>query len=264
MSKVFVFNADRCNGCHCCQFACKDEHCNNDWGNYSAPQPDTGQFWCKVSEKVRGQVPKVTVAYNVVIGAQDEAIREYAPEALMEREDGIIVLDPERCKGRRDIAERFEGVYYNEELDICQGCNGCAHLLDDGWAIPRCVDVCPTDALVWADETEIPEGAEKLTEGSHVYYLNRPKRFIGGVVVDVEADEVVIGATVTLENDATGEYWTTETDDFGDFWFKQIEPADYTLYYTAEGYMTRLSTVSTREEDKNVGVIELFAADEEE
>ena len=27
MSKVFVFDTSICNGCYCCQIACKDEHC---------------------------------------------------------------------------------------------------------------------------------------------------------------------------------------------------------------------------------------------
>ena len=46
--KVFIFDLDRCNGCHNCQIACKDEHVDNDWSPIARPQPDTGQFWCKV------------------------------------------------------------------------------------------------------------------------------------------------------------------------------------------------------------------------
>jgi len=48
-----------CNGCYCCQIACKDEHCANDWTPYAKPQPDYGQFWLKIKETVRGTVPKV-------------------------------------------------------------------------------------------------------------------------------------------------------------------------------------------------------------
>ena len=29
--KVFVIDEQKCNGCHNCQIACKDEHCGNDW-----------------------------------------------------------------------------------------------------------------------------------------------------------------------------------------------------------------------------------------
>ena len=29
--KAFVFDVARCSGCYCCQLACKDEHCGNDF-----------------------------------------------------------------------------------------------------------------------------------------------------------------------------------------------------------------------------------------
>ena len=61
--KVFVFDTSICNGCYCCQIACKDEHCGNDWTPYAKPQPETGQFWLKLSEYVRGTIPKVKVHY---------------------------------------------------------------------------------------------------------------------------------------------------------------------------------------------------------
>ena len=50
MSKVFVIDVAKCSGCYNCQLACKDEHCENDWRPYAAPQPPTGQFWCKVTD----------------------------------------------------------------------------------------------------------------------------------------------------------------------------------------------------------------------
>ncbi len=48
MAKVFVVDLEKCNGCYCCQVACKDETVDNDWMPYSKPQPNVGQFWCKV------------------------------------------------------------------------------------------------------------------------------------------------------------------------------------------------------------------------
>src|SRR5512136_834681 len=61
--KVFVHDGSICNGCYCCQIACKDEHVANDWTPYAKPQPDTGQFWLKQTETVRGQVPRVKMHY---------------------------------------------------------------------------------------------------------------------------------------------------------------------------------------------------------
>ena len=38
--KAFVIDLSICNGCYCCQIACKDEHVANDWMPYAKPQPD--------------------------------------------------------------------------------------------------------------------------------------------------------------------------------------------------------------------------------
>jgi Fe-S-cluster-containing dehydrogenase component len=76
--KVFAFDLSICNGCYCCQVACKDEHGANDWMPYAKPQPDTGQFWVKVQENVRG-----TVTHFI--------LKKY-------KEDGDILKQPERSK----------------------------------------------------------------------------------------------------------------------------------------------------------------------
>ena len=60
---MFVIDVAKCSGCHSCQIACKDEHVGNDWTPITKPQPDTGQFWVKLTERVKGTVPKVKVAY---------------------------------------------------------------------------------------------------------------------------------------------------------------------------------------------------------
>lgn len=268
--KVFVFDVEKCNGCLNCQFACKDEHCGNDWSPYTLPQPDTGCFWAEIEARERGQVPKVTVSHilHICQHCDNAPCMAAAPDAVYKRENGLVVIDPERSRGRRDLVEScpYGAITFNEEADVPQKCTGCAHLIDDGWSAPRCVDACGLGALRFGDEVdfadEIALADTMLPECGtqpRVYYLNMPKRFVGGVVVDVDADEVVIGAKVTLENPASGGILQVETDDFGDFWFKQIEAADYNLYFEAEGYLTRMVEVSTLEEDKNVGVIELFA-----
>lgn len=262
MAKIFLFDYSRCNGCHNCQISCKDENCETDWMPYAKAQPETGQFWCKVNQEVRGSVPKVRLSYEVSIGAQDDAIADYAPEVLQDRADGLIVIDPVKAEGRKDIADRFEGVYWNEELNIPQGCTGCAHLLDDGWTVPRCVDACAMGALRFGDEADFAEelkSAEKLTESSHVYYLNRPKRFIAGEVYDGDADEVIIGASVTVR-DEEGNIQKATTDDFGDFWITGLDEGNYEMWVENAGYLTRYFKEDTTEKDLNVGSIALYKA----
>ncbi|MCL2889117.1 MAG: carboxypeptidase regulatory-like domain-containing protein [Eggerthellaceae bacterium] len=269
--KVFLFDVDKCNGCRNCQVACKDEHCGTDWPAYAKAQPDTGQFWLKVDEQIRGQVPKVKISYTLRFCQHcgNAPCAEVCSEnAFVRRQDGLLILDYEKCNGCMDCVEAcpFGSIFANEELGIAQKCTGCAHLLDDGHELPHCVDVCPHDAFLFKEMDELIDDliqAEFLYDRSdldpRVFYLNLPKRFIAGTVVDPEIDEVLIGVSVTLENVETGEVEATKSDEFGDFWFKKVDPAFYRLYFEQEGYMTRVLEVETMEKDRNIDFVELYA-----
>lgn len=262
--KAILFDASKCNGCYGCQLACKDEFCGNDWEDYASEQPITGQFWCKVSQKDRGKVPEVKVQYVPFFGAQTEAVREYAPEVLMERDDDLIVIQPSKAKGRKDIADKFEGIYWNEELQIPQGCNGCAHLLDNGWEVPRCVDVCATEALKVVDLDDAPEGAVPAPgqepEHPHVLYMNIPKAWIYGCVVDRAKNEVLVGANVALLDTDGNEVARVETDEFGEFRLKELDSKAYRVSIEAEGYNAIVLDADASEEDVVLG--DIFAVPE--
>lgn len=239
--KAFLIDINRCNGCYNCQLACKDEHCDQAWEGYAAAQPLIGQFWMHIKEKERGQVPKVRVSYVPTVFDHSDAcdLPERFPGKVVRRDDGFILFDPEKCAGDEDLKEAvegIEGVYYNDDLRIPQACTGCAHLIDNGWDVPRCVDACATEAIKFGELDDLDlEGAVQLSEGSHVYYKNYPKRFCAGLAFDAKAREVVIGADVELLLD--GEIVAkTVTDDFGDYLFDQIEPDSYVVRVVAEGF----------------------------
>jgi Fe-S-cluster-containing dehydrogenase component len=266
--KVFIFDHDKCNGCRNCQLACKDEHCGNEWPPYAKPQPETGQFWLKVNEKVRGQVPKVRASYTVRMcqHCEDASCMTACPEAVWRRDDGLVIIDPAAVHDKGKLLEScpFGAIYWNDDLNIAQKCTGCAHLLDAGWSVPRCVDVCPHGALRFGEESEFSAetsaGEELIAQAGNrprVHYLNLPKRFASGIVVDTEADEVVIGATVTLTRADSDAVVQTVTDDFGDFWFHQIDATHYELHVVCDGYLEKTLGFDTADADRNVGVIEL-------
>lgn len=250
--KVFVFDASICNGCHNCQVACKDEHCVNDWSPYAKPQPETGQFWMKVDEETHGQVPKVKVEYKVHgCGHCDNAPCMAAAEndAVYRRDDGLVIIDPVKAVGQKQIVDAcpYGAVYWNEELQIPQKCTGCAHLLDAGEQ-PHCVDLCVRKALRFGDYEDFAEELKDAEvdmpeNGSHFYYLNRPKLFIAGDVWDVEADECLENVKVTLTDNATGEKRTDETDIYGDFWFRYLDAGSYKVEIEAEGYLPVVQAV---------------------
>ncbi len=246
--KVFAIDLSVCNGCYCCQIACKDEHVGNDWSPYAKPQPDTGQFWIGLTELVRGQVPKVKVTYIPKLCHHcDEApcMAECKAEAIYQRDDGMVIIDPVKCTGCKLCADTcpHDAIFFNEQLNIAQKCTGCSHLRDNDpeeWPVPRCVDQCPTDALRFGEEDEFAdfiEEAELLNPGagtkSRVYYKHLPRKFVAGTVYDPREKEVIIGADCTLKDNSSGETFTAVTDNFGDFWFRGLaDDRTFTLTIT--------------------------------
>jgi tetrathionate reductase subunit B len=274
MGKVMIIDLAICNGCHNCQIACKDEHVANDWSPIAKPQPDTGQFWNKVIGLERGTVPKVQVTYHHSICQHcDDApcIPACNANAIYKREDGIVIIDPDKCRGNQMCmtACPYENViYFNDALNIAQKCTFCAHLLDRGWTEPRCVDACPTGAFSFGDDSD-PAVAAKIAGASllkpalatrpRVYYLNLPTKWIAGAVYDKEADLCLEGATVKATHTATGATLTVSTDNYGDFWLKGLSDGTYTLTLSMPGYLPRkLGPIDARTADQNIGDVELW------
>ncbi len=256
--KVFVFDSAKCNGCYGCQLACKDEHWNNEWLPYALPQPDTGHFWCKMTQTDHGQVPKVRVEYKPLFcnHCDDAPCIKADPEVSFKRSDGLVIMDPMKAKGRRDLVDScpYGAIYWNEDLEVPQHCTGCAHLVDEG-ELPHCVDVCATGALRFGEEEEFADEiarAETVASAEHgprVYYLDLPHLFIGGEVWDPALDEVIEGAKITLSGDAQA---VTNSDEFGDFWFRKLDPGAYTLTIEAPGFVSQTVDVKL-EKSLNVG-----------
>jgi tetrathionate reductase subunit B len=274
MGKVLIIDITKCNGCHNCQVACKDEHVDNDWYPIAKPQPLTGQFWTRVTDKVRGSVPKVKVSYlHTICRHCDEApcIKACPNEAIYKRPDGIVIIDPEKCKGNKSCIKEcpYEGViWFNEELNISQKCTFCAHLIDKGWNETRCSDVCPTGAFTFGDEEELRDQISRaeLSEIDsktipRVYFIGLPKRFVGATVFDPEEDEVIIGADVSIINTSNKKEIPVRTDDFGDFWVDELYPDRYTIVIKKSGYPEKKLEADLTVDDINLGDIPMSRKD---
>ena len=265
--KAFVIDVSKCSGCYSCQMVCKDEHCGNDWTPYARPQPDTGQFWGKLNEYVRGKIPHVKIAY-VFMPCQHCA---NAPcmaacpvkDALYRRDDGLVIIDPKKCNGCKNCIDAcpYHAIYFNSNLNLAQKCTGCAHLLDKGWKEPRCADVCAHGAIKFGDEAELSELIKKsevlnpeLGTMPRVHYIGLPKRFIAGTVYDPAAEEVIIGARCILSGG--GETFNASTDEFGDFWFEGLKTGTFTLKIESNGKTLTIDSINT-EKDVSLGDIAL-------
>lgn len=277
MGKVLIIDITKCNGCHNCQIACKDEHVGNDWSPIAKPQPMTGQFWTKVEDKVRGSVPKVKVAYlhSICRHCDDAPCIEACPnQAIYKRPDGIVIIDSGKCKGSRKCIQECpydDVIFYNEELNIAQKCTFCAHLIDKGWDETRCSDACPTGAFTFGDEDQLRDLIAKadqrtLSSGDsesrlkpRVYYLGIPKRFIGATIFDPEADEVIIGADVHITALSGKNHISVQTDDFGDFWIDGLEPDKYKVEIKKAGFKKIVVEADIIDTDINLGDIPMRA-----
>ena len=271
--KAILIDITRCNGCFNCQIACKDEHVDNDWSPYAKPQPDMGHFWMRVNEVERGVFPKVKVSYvpKLCMQCENPPCEKAARDgAVYRRKDGIVIIDPEKSKGQRKILEScpYGCIFWNEGLDIPQKCTSCAHLLDQGWKEPRCVEACCTGAMIFGEYDQLKDiinkrKAEILNPEfglkPRVYYIGLPKRFVAGTVLCQKIGEALENAKVTLSNLSTRESKTTKVDNYGDFEYEGLEiGAKFSVLIEKAGYQTKLIEPVHTEKDVYLGEIFLL------
>lgn len=266
----------KCTGCYACYLACKDENCEEEHEGYTAAQPMTGQFWMNMVEVERGTYPKVKLS-NIPIfcGHCDnpDCMNNAENGAVYKREDGIVIIDPVKAVGQKQIVNScpHRVIYWNEDKQIPQKCDMCAHLLDQGYDRPRCVEMCPTGALIFGDVNDPKSEISRLIAEEkpsvlhpeynlleNIYYLNVPKRFVAGSVVYKDTDQCAEEVTVVLKSDGVEQKYVT--DIFGDFWFEGLDKnVNYSVEIEASGY--KKVTLQTRTlNDINLGEIFLEKA----
>ena len=273
MSRFSIYiDIDKCTGCHNCFLACRDEYYGNDYPGYSAAQPLNGQFWMQIKEVERGTYPKPKLDYipTPCMHCQEAPCIEVAMDrAVYRREDGIVIIDPEKAKGQEHIVNScpYRVIFWNQDLQIPQKCTLCAHRLDKGEKQPRCVESCPTGALMFGDLDDPDSDIAKVvglaeTEDFHpefntkplVKYSGIPKRFIAGeIVLKDKEDECAQGIKVVLEGN--GKKVETVSDVYGDFEFEGL-PKNTTYKITVEekGYVAKTIVVTTQT-DVNLGEV---------
>ncbi len=271
-----IIDIEKCENCNNCFLSCKDEHVDNHWQGYSDSQPRHGHRWMNIARKERGQYPQIDVAYRPTpcMHCDDPACLKASESGqVKKRPDGIVLIDPKKAKGNKDLVKTcpYGAIWWNEEANIAQKCTMCAHLLDKGWEKPRCVQVCPTGALMFADKKD-DTIASQLASGSlkmlHPEYNTSPqvmyknlyrfdKCFITGSVAfrDNDMEECASGAEITLTK-SNFESRKTVTDEFGDFKFDSLDSSSgkYELHITFESIHEKVIDVELKE-SVSLGVI---------
>jgi len=274
----FSIDVTRCTGCYACFLACKDEFAGNDRLPVAAAQTNEGTAWLRIEETTHGAGSKVKVDYTTVMcqHCQDApCIKPEFGDAVYRRPDGIVIIDPVKAKGHREIMDScpYGVIQWNESSQLAQKCNLCAQLIDSGEKTTRCVETCPTQAMVFGDlddpqsavsqvRNEKPGKYEdyrpELATRPAVKYFGLPKPFVAGeVLLADKRGECAGGAKVTLVSKNGQTVMTTTTDFLGDFEFKGLTAAaEYTLRAEVEGYRAKEITVRVNT-SVNVGEVVL-------
>ncbi|MCZ6603556.1 MAG: carboxypeptidase regulatory-like domain-containing protein [Alphaproteobacteria bacterium] len=273
-----IVDVANCTNCNLCTLAVQDEHVGNAFPGYAEEMPKHGHRWIEIHRRERGTGPATDVAYLATMcqHCDDAPCIAAAPDAIAKRDDGIVIIDPVKSKGRREIVDScpYGAIWWNEEKQVPQHWFFDAHLLDAGWAEPRCVTVCATNALkaVKLDDSDMQrliedEGLEPLRPDlatkPRVYYKNLwryTKAFVAGTVSAKKDGTVdcLEGATITLARDGQ-EIARQQTDPFGDFKIDRLDAGAYEVNITAPGYAAA-SVKLTLDDAQNIGDVRLAPA----
>jgi Fe-S-cluster-containing dehydrogenase component len=251
-----IIDVAECTNCNLCTLATMDEYVGNEWPPYSKPMPRHGHKWINILQKERGQVPMIDIAYvpTMCNHCDDAPCIAKAGGAISKRPDGIVLIDPDKARGRKDLVEAcpYWHIWWNEELEIPQAWPFDAHLIDDGWQQTRGQQSCPTGAMraISIEDADMArmareEGLEvlrpELGTKPRVYYRNLwryTKCFIGGSISAAANGVIdcVEGAKVRLLKDGRIVAEAT-TDNYGDFKFDRLDEnsGKYVVEISANG-----------------------------
>ena len=237
-----IIDVAECTNCNLCTLAVMDEYVGNDFPGYSAPMPKHGHKWIDILQRERGQLPTIDIAYvpTMCNHCDNAPCLARGGGAVSKRADGIVLIDPVKAKGRKDLVEScpYGHIWWNEELKLPQAWTFDAHLIDQGWKQTRGQQSCPTAAMrsISVEDAEMARIARELNlevmkpelgTKPRVYYKNLWRYascFIAGSV-SAKAKGVVDcveGAKVRLVKGGAA-VAEAVTDNYGDFKFDRLD-----------------------------------------
>ena len=102
-----IVDVAECTNCNLCTLAAMDEYVGNEFPGYSAPMPKHGHKWINILQKERGQVPAIDIAYvpTMCNHCDNAPCVARGGGAVAKRADGIVLIDPVKAQGRKDLVE---------------------------------------------------------------------------------------------------------------------------------------------------------------
>jgi anaerobic dimethyl sulfoxide reductase subunit B (iron-sulfur subunit) len=153
---AFYFDSSSCSGCKACQVACKDRHDLRTGLLWRRVYEVTGGDWIRMGEAWQSRV----FAYNISISCNhcEKPVCAYVcpAGAISKREDGIVLINPDRCIGCRycSWACPYDAPQFDARTGAMTKCDFCVEDLDVGLK-PACVAACPLRALDIGERSQL-------------------------------------------------------------------------------------------------------------
>jgi molybdopterin-containing oxidoreductase family iron-sulfur binding subunit len=172
-----IIDVNNCTGCMTCVLACKQEHLTG-----------PGVSWIRVLETEDRAANCISYSPVTCMHCDNAPCIDACEHlAISKREDGIVIIDQDKCQGSGDCIEAcpygairinpVEGYFgtpqpFEENPDQfrrqipgkASKCTLCNHRIDQGER-PVCVDACRSGALIFGDlDDPNSEICEKLKE----------------------------------------------------------------------------------------------------
>ena len=168
-----LIDLDRCTGCDTCAVACKME---NSLDQVSGIRVET--VGGPLRDTPAGKYPNLSMYYLPVPCmhcSEPPCLPSCPAEAIYRRQDGIVLVDEEKCNGCQQCLEAcpYDVLVYDPEKDKAWKCTFCAHRVDQGLE-PFCVLCCEMEAMFFGDIGDPSTQVSQLADQRQVYVL-RPE-----------------------------------------------------------------------------------------
>jgi Fe-S-cluster-containing dehydrogenase component len=147
---------ESCWGCKTCEVACKQENAS----------PDRVKLISVLEDGPKAVDDRLEFLFQVNVCRhcdEPDCVGACPDEAITKREDGIVIMDEEKCTGCQLCIDAcpYDAIAFDADLNIAQKCNLCYHRVDRG-LIPACADnVCLAHCIYFGDPDLIREKRRK-------------------------------------------------------------------------------------------------------
>ena len=134
--RMLYFNIKRCVACYGCEVACKVEH-----------HRSSGPKWMELvtvgPEEIGGKLTMEFIPMNCRHCENPPCLSVCPASAIYQREDGIVLLNSERCIGCKFCIQvcPFGAMQFNAERGVVEKCDLCVDRIDQGLE-PFCAKNC--------------------------------------------------------------------------------------------------------------------------